>query len=100
MKTASITNLRKKIRQAQSVSLHRRGGFVDDYILFASSSAVSDCQWLTTQGSFCNRGVPLTSNHPYCPWHLSKATISKISSKEVVEWVEFTVGRLDPNDYS
>ena len=95
-----MTNLRKKIRQAQSVSLHRRGGFVDDYILFASSSTVKACQWPTFQGSFCERSVMSTSKHPYCPWHLAKATISPISSEEVVEWVEFTAARLGPNDYS
>ncbi len=96
----SVTNLRKKIRQAQSVSLHRRGQFRDDYILFASSSVVRDCQWITSQGSFCGREVRLTAKHPYCPWHLAKATITKISSGEVAEWVEFIAARLGTNDYS
>ncbi len=100
METMSITNLRKKIRQAQSVSLHRRGGFVDDYILFASSSAVKECQWPIPQNSFCAREVMPTAKHPYCPWHLAKATISAISSEEIMRWVEFTAGRLEPNDYS
>ena len=29
-----------------------------------------------------------------------KSIEKKTASKEVVEWVEFTVGRLEPNDYS
>ena len=90
------------LAKAQAVSLHRRGGYVEDYIRFDGSlnGSATSCQWIFDSGDFCGRDVLIGARFPYCRIHFPRA-VTVCASRAIEDWIDKVLtntGTVEPQE--